>query len=247
MTTHHISTVAHLIGEPVRSVMLISLADGGSWPAGALAEAAGVTAQTASAHLAKLLDGGLLTVQRQGRHRYYRLAGPHVVSALESLAAIGPVTPVWRRTPNRAARQLRFARCCYDHLAGQMGVAMTQAMLGRGLLREGQERVYALTAAGSRWLEELGLDIGDPVLGNDRCARQCLDWTERQHHLAGPLGARLMDAYILWKWMRKTQGSRALAITQQGWSALAQHFGIDRSLDDGMHALPEVSISYRSS
>ncbi|WP_322784686.1 ArsR/SmtB family transcription factor [Verminephrobacter aporrectodeae] len=88
MTTHHISTVAHLIGEPVRSVMLISLADGGSWPAGALAEAAGVTAQTASAHLAKLLDGGLLTVQRQGRHRYYRLAGPHVVNALESLAGV---------------------------------------------------------------------------------------------------------------------------------------------------------------
>ncbi|WP_265282951.1 ArsR/SmtB family transcription factor [Verminephrobacter aporrectodeae] len=88
MTTHHISTVAHLIGEPVRSVMLISWADGGSWPAGALAEAAGVTAQTASAHLAKLLDGGLLTVQRQGRHRYYRLAGPHVVNALESLAGV---------------------------------------------------------------------------------------------------------------------------------------------------------------
>ncbi|MGC3525903.1 ArsR/SmtB family transcription factor [Pseudomonas aeruginosa] len=228
MTTHNISTIAHLIAEPVRAVILITLSDGNVLSAGALAEAAGVTAQTTSSHLAKLLHGGLITMQREGRHRYYRLAGPHVVTALESLACAGPPETVWRTTPNRSARELQFARCCYDHLAGVIGVAITQAMLERQFIAEDGDRMYALTDEGYRWLERIGL--GDPALEQDNHARQCLDWTERQHHLAGPLGARLMDAYITWKWMKKNPGTRSVSVTEKGWAALREHFGIEKGI-----------------
>src|SRR5450830_1438312 len=131
MTQPKISSIAYLIAEPVRAVILITLADGSSMSASALADAAGVTPQTASSHLAKLLDGGLLTVETKGRNRFYQLAGPDVSHVLESLAAVAPQTSSWRSLPNRSAHELRFARCCYDHLAGQVGVAVTRAMLAR--------------------------------------------------------------------------------------------------------------------
>ncbi|SEA67230.1 ArsR/SmtB family transcription factor [Paraburkholderia sartisoli] len=226
MSQHNISTVAHLIAEPVRAVILITLANGNALSASALAEAAGVTAQTASSHLAKLLDGGLLTVESRGRHRYFQLAGAHISHALESLASIGPVTPAWRNTPNRAARELRFARCCYDHLAGQIGVAVTQSMLGRGFIIEAGDRQYAITACGSAWLQQLGVDAGAQTMESTGHARQCLDWTERQHHIAGPLGARLMNAFLAWDWMRKSPVTRSVTITAKGWEALEKHFGI---------------------
>jgi DNA-binding transcriptional ArsR family regulator len=228
MGQHNISSVAHLIAEPVRSVMLITLADGNALSASALAEAAGVTAQTASSHLAKLLDGGLLSVESKGRHRYYRLAGAHVSHLLESLASIGPVTPAWRNTPSRSARALRFARCCYDHLAGQIGVAVTQSMLEQGLIVEAAERHYTLTSTGRAWLQQVGIDASDPALDQVGHARQCLDWTERQYHVAGPLGARLMDAFVAWDWVRKSPSGRSVAVTVAGWEGLHKHFGIAR-------------------
>ncbi|MFM0075723.1 helix-turn-helix transcriptional regulator [Paraburkholderia sediminicola] len=228
MGQHNISSVAHLIAEPVRSVMLITLADGSTMSAGALAAAAGVTAQTASSHLSKLLDGGLLSVESKGRHRYYRLAGAHVSHVLESLASVGPVTPAWRNTPNRSAQALRFARCCYDHLAGQISIAVTQSMLTRGFLVEASERRYALTTSGHAWLQQLGIDIGELPVGQTELARQCLDWTERQFHVAGPLGARLMDAFLAWGWVRKSSTTRSVAVTALGWDGLKTHFGIVR-------------------
>ena len=209
--------------------MLITLADGSAMSAGALARAAGVTAQTASSHLAKLLDGGLLSVESKGRHRYYRLAGPHVSHVLESLASVGPVTPAWRNTPSRSAQALRFARCCYDHLAGQIGVAVTQSMLTRGFMVEAGERQYALTAVGCEWLQQLGIDLEDPVFDQTEYARQCLDWTERQYHVAGPLGARLMDAFLAWGWVRKSPATRSVTVTALGWDGLKEHFGIARA------------------
>ncbi|NMM01429.1 helix-turn-helix transcriptional regulator [Paraburkholderia sp. RP-4-7] len=228
MGQHNISSVAHLIAEPVRSVMLITLADGSALSASALAEAAGVTAQTASSHLSKLLDGGLLSVESKGRHRYYRLAGVHVSHLLESLASVGPVTPAWRNTPSRSAQALRFARCCYDHLAGQIGVAVTQSMLTQGFIAEAGERQYALTAPGCEWLQQLGIDMGDPAFDQTDHARQCLDWTERQYHVAGQLGARLMDAFLAWGWMCRSPTTRAVTVTTLGWDGLKKHFGIER-------------------
>ena len=228
MGQHNISSVAHLIAEPVRSVMLITLADGSALSASALAEAAGVTAQTASSHLSKLLDGGLLSVESKGRHRYYRLAGAHVSHLLESLASVGPVTPAWRKTPSRPAQALRFARCCYDHLAGQIGVAVTHSMLTRGFIVEAGERQYALTPPGCAWLQQLGIDMGDPAFDQPDHAHRCLDWTERQYHVAGPLGARLMDAFLAWDWMRRSPPTRSVTVTAPGWDGLKQHFGIVR-------------------
>lgn len=229
MGQHNISSVAHLIAEPVRSVMLITLVDGSAMSAGALARAAGVTAQTASSHLAKLLDGGLLSVESKGRHRYYRLAGAHVSHVLESLATIGPVTPAWRHTPNRPAQALRFARCCYDHLAGQISIAVTQSMLTRGFIVEAGERQYAVTAPGCEWLQQLGIDMNDPAFSQaSEHARQCLDWTERQYHVAGPLGARLMDAFLAWGWISRSSATRSVSVTALGWEGLKQHFGISR-------------------
>ncbi len=166
-------------------------------------------------------------MQRDGRHRYYRLAGPHVVAALESLAAAGPAEMAWRTTPNRSARELQFARCCYDHLAGEIGVAITQAMLERQLIVKNGERTYVLTTKGYGWLESAGLDSGNPIFEQEDHARQCLDWTERQHHIAGPRGVYLMDAYIAWNWMKRHPGSRKISITKSGWAALQAHFGIE--------------------
>ncbi|MFL9949328.1 helix-turn-helix transcriptional regulator [Paraburkholderia agricolaris] len=229
MGQHNISSVAHLIAEPVRSVILITLVDGSAMSAGALARAAGVTAQTASSHLAKLLDGGLLSVESKGRHRYYRLAGAHVSHVLESLATIGPVTPAWRHTPNRPAQALRFARCCYDHLAGQISIAVTQSMLTRGFIVEAGERQYAVTAPGCEWLQQLGIDMNDPAFSQaSEHARQCLDWTERQYHVAGPLGARLMAAFLAWGWISRSSAARSVSVTALGWEGLKQHFGISR-------------------
>lgn len=225
MNQHHISVVAHLIAEPVRSVMLITLSGGEALSASALAEAAGITAQTASFHLSKLLEGRLLTVESQGRHRYYQLAGPHIAQLLESLASIGPVTNAWKNTPSPSAKALRFARCCYDHLAGQIGVAVTQAMLQQGLITQNAEQHYVLTDAGSRWLLALGIECDEAA---QQPARPCLDWTERQYHLAGPLGALLMNTFCQWEWVGKTSGTRALTLTPQGWQGLEEHLGITR-------------------
>lgn len=228
MGQHNISSVAHLIAEPVRSVILITLADGSAMSAGALAKAAGVTAQTASSHLAKLLDGGLLSVESKGRHRYYRLAGAHVSHVLESLASVGPVTPAWRNTPNRPAQALRFARCCYDHLAGQISIAVTQSMLTRDFIVEAGERQYVLTPSGCAWLQQLGVDVSGLAFDQPDHARQCLDWTERQYHVAGLLGARLMDAFLAWGWLCKSSTARSVTVTALGWEGLKQHFGVAR-------------------
>lgn len=223
MNQFHISVVAHLIAEPVRSIMLINLSGGEALSASALAEAASITAQTASFHLAKLRDGGLITVESVGRYRYYRLAGPHVSQLLENLASVGPVTSQWQTTPNPSAKALRFARCCYDHLAGQIGVAISQAMLGRGLIAMQEDQQYVLTDRGHQWFEQQGVEVSGDRAGNNR---MCLDWTERQYHLAGPVASTLLQAFIAWKWLSCSSQSRALKVTVSGWKALEQHFGI---------------------
>jgi hypothetical protein len=221
VSQHNISTVAHLIAEPVRAVILITLTDNCAHSAGALAEAAGVTAQTASSHLAKLLD--------KGRHRYYRLAGPHVARVLESLASVGPVSQAWRTAPNRSARELRFARCCYDHLAGQIGVAVTRRMIERDYLVQRDEYAYELTPRGKSWLQKLGADASEPFADRVEHADRCLDWTERQYHIAGALGAYLMNVFCSKGWMTRFRKTRALTVTLAGWKALRQHLGIERN------------------
>jgi DNA-binding transcriptional ArsR family regulator len=226
----NLSATAFLIADAARAAMLMALADGRARPAGELAHAAGVTAQTASSHLAKLLDGGLLAVEQQGRHRYYRLADAQVALALESLASIGAQQPVSRRSPSREAQKLRVARCCYDHLAGQTGVAITQCLMQRGFLLPGHDKAFEVTPAGAAWFAGIGLDIDALRPGRNGIARQCLDWTERRHHLAGPLGVGLLELLCSKGWLRRAHASRVVQITPEGWVGLREQLGLTPEL-----------------
>ncbi|MGC6388809.1 ArsR/SmtB family transcription factor [Ewingella sp. S1.OA.A_B6] len=232
MNQFQISVVAHLIAEPVRSVMLIMLSGGEAFSAGALAEAAGVTAQTASFHLGKLRDGGLVSMESVGRYRYFRLAGPHIAHLLESLASVGPVTSPWLTTPSPAAKDLRFARCCYDHLAGQVGVAITQGMLNRRLIMQCADSQYSLTDVGVTWFEEQGIELTERDVEKINNIRGCLDWTERQYHISGPLGAQVMHAFFDRNWIRRLPDTRALKVTSLGWDAFERNFGINYDNDN---------------
>jgi DNA-binding transcriptional ArsR family regulator len=222
-----VSSAAFLIADPTRATMLMALADGRARPAGELAYAAGVTAQTASSHLAKLLAGGLLSVETQGRHRYYRLAGSHVALALENLASIAPGATVHRMPRSREAQELQFARCCYDHLAGSLGVAVTQALQDRGFISAAADKQFEVTHDGMGWFSAMGLDVDALKPTRRGLARQCLDWTERRHHLAGPLGVELMSRLCVIGWVRRSKSSRAVQVTPKGWAGLKEQLGVD--------------------
>lgn len=222
----NLSAIAFLIGDAARASMLMALADGRALPAGELAHAAGVTAPTASSHLAKLLDGGLVAVEKQGRHRYYRLASPQVALVLEGLASIGAERTIRRRSLGHEAERLRFARCCYDHLAGRVGVAITDQLMRRGFLSIGPDRRFEVTSTGAAWFGVLGLDVADLRAGRHGIARQCLDWTERRHHLAGPLGVELLNLLCARGWLLRARNSRKVQITPEGWVGLKEQLGL---------------------
>jgi DNA-binding transcriptional ArsR family regulator len=223
------SATAFLLADPARAAMLTALLDGRALPAGELAYSSGATAQTASSHLAKLLDGGLLLVETEGRHRYYRLAGAHVAQALEQLAAIRPQAPARRQTVSPQVRQLRFCRCCYDHLAGQVGVAVTRGMQERGYLCAAADKQFDAPPAGIAWFGAIGLDVRAIKPTRRGLARQCLDWTERTHHLAGPLGVQFLRVLCDSGWLRRAKESRAVDVTPRGWLELKRHFDLDEA------------------
>ena len=226
---NHVSSTAFLMADPARAAMLIALCDGRALPAGELAYAANVTAQTASSHLAKLLAGGLLTVETEGRHRYYRLAGSDVALALEHLAALRPSEAVRRKPLSHEGQHLRFARCCYDHLAGQLGVAVTQALQERQYIAPAAEKMFVVTQSGREWFSVMGLNVAALKPTRRGLARQCLDWTERQHHLAGPLGIQFMALLCSNGWLRCSKSSRAVQVTPKGWAGLREQLGIDQN------------------
>jgi DNA-binding transcriptional ArsR family regulator len=222
-----VASVAALLADPARATMLAALLDGRALPAGELAYAGGVTAQTASAHLSKLLRGGLVAVETEGRHRYYRLSGPHVAEAIERLATVRPLEPTRRRALGPYARELRFARRCYDHLAGQLGVALARALQQRGIIAPAPDKRCEVTPAGADWFREIGIDIAALKPTRRGLARQCLDWTERRHHLAGPIGAELLRALCERGWLRRLPVSRAIQVTPSGRLELQHRLGID--------------------
>jgi DNA-binding transcriptional ArsR family regulator len=222
----NIASAAFLIADPARAAMLTALLDGRARPAGELAYAAGVTAQTASSHLGKLLTGGLLAVEIEGRHRYYRLAGSHVALVLENLAAISPAVALRRKPPSRDAQKLQFARCCYDHLAGRVGVAVTRGLEARGFLVAAADKQFEVTPAGVEWFGRMGMNIAKLKLSRKGLARQCLDWTEREHHLAGPLGVQFMSVLCANGWLRRSKSSRAVEVTPKGLMELNAQLGV---------------------
>jgi DNA-binding transcriptional ArsR family regulator len=227
-----VAETASLIADPARASMLIALVDGRARPAGELAFAAGVTAQTASSHLARLLEGGLVAVEKEGRHRYYRLAGESVAQALEQLAAIRPAGPVRRRAPTAEARELRFARCCYNHLAGALGVAVTRALTERAFIVPAPDKRFDIPPAGADWFSDIGVNMAALRPTRRGLARQCLDWTEREHHLAGPVGVALMASMCERGWLRRGAASRAIALTPKGQIEMKRRLGVETTPSD---------------
>ena len=217
--------VASLLGDVGRASMMVALTDGRALTAGELARYAGVTPQTASGHLAKLVDLRLVAVERQGRHRYHRLASPDVAAAVEMLMAVAAVGPTRHRPAGPRDEALRAARTCYDHLAGRLGVALADGMRERGFIVLG-DGAASVTEAGRAALADLGIDLGGPD-SRPPC-RACLDWSERRLHVAGRLGAALLDRSLALGWVRRRTGERAVTVTEAGRRGFAATFGVAR-------------------
>jgi DNA-binding transcriptional ArsR family regulator len=217
----YLAEIAHLMGDPARANMLHALMDGRALTAKELAWLAGVAPQTASGHLAKLTQGGLLAVASQGRHRYYRLAGSEVAAALEGLMVLANREGGGRRLPQRVSEELAQARTCYDHFAGRLGIGIHDALMGGGYLAAG-EGGYALTASGKAVFAALGVDVEAKGRPGRAALRPCLDWSERRPHLAGHLAAALACRCFEAGWARRRKDSRAVILTAEGHVALAQ-------------------------
>lgn len=218
-----LARVAMMIGEPARAAMLGALLGGQALPAGELARRAGVAAATASAHLTRLVDGGLLTRRVSGRHRYYALASADVAAALEALARIVPPSSDRPNSAQNAA--IRFARTCYDHLAGKLGVLLTDTLLERGLIRESAG--YELTSRGEEWLRAFGADLDALRQTRRVLARPCLDWSERRDHLAGVAGAAIATSMLERRWLVRMDGTRAVRLTLRGREGLYRTLALE--------------------
>ncbi|WP_028926988.1 ArsR/SmtB family transcription factor [Pseudonocardia acaciae] len=201
-----LAAVAVLFGDPARAAMLGALAGGHALPAGELARVAGIRPATATVHLRKLVDAGLVRVRAQGRHRYHELAGPAVGAALEALAQLAPPAPVRSLRAHRTATALAEARTCYDHLAGRRGVELRERLLAAGALRELDDTDHELTARGHHLVTALGLDVTRITKSRRVFARSCVDWTHRRPHLAGALPAALTSEFLTRGWLVRRSG-----------------------------------------
>jgi DNA-binding transcriptional ArsR family regulator len=217
-----IATIAALIGDPTRANMLLALMGGLALPAGELAMCANVSPQTASSHLSKLLDAALLSAEVQGRHRYYRLASPAIGSVIESLMTLVPMTNLPGQRESQRNNPLRFARTCYNHLAGTVAVGINEALQQRGFLVTERTSRYQATEEGRLWFEKFGIDLDQIKSSRSGFARQCLDWTERRHHLAGALGTALLHRMFELKWITRIDKTRAVRVTQKGREQLGK-------------------------
>lgn len=224
-----IAEVAALIGDPARANMLSALMSGRALTAGELAHEAGITAQTASGHLAKLREAGLLLVAAQGRHRYFQLSGADVAQVLEGLMGIAARTGRLRTRTGPRDPGLRKARICYDHLAGEWGVRLMDGFLAGGRLRQ-EDGGLSLTAEGRARFVAEGIDIDRIATGRRPLCRACLDWSERRPHLGGALGKALLDTMLAKGWVRRAAASRLLEVTPPGQRMLARWAGDEAPL-----------------
>lgn len=227
--------IAAAIGDPTRARMLSALMGGVSLPAGELAQAAQVHPSTASEHLATLVGEGLVAMEARGRHRYFRVSDGDVARALEALSLVAERAgggEKWLREP---FRPLKYARTCYRHLAGELGVRLLQALLARDCLAAGAHG-YELTPAGCAWLDSIGM-AQQPAPGGERYAYACLDWSERRDHLAGRLATSLLDHFMARRWLARSEHPRALKLTAQGRRALLPLMGTGKG-DRHLHLSP---------
>jgi DNA-binding transcriptional ArsR family regulator len=215
--------IAALIGDHARAEVLTALMADRALTATELAEVAGVTKQTISAHLAKLLDAKLVAVESQGRHRYFRLADQDVAQLLESLMGVAFRTGAVRVRSSPREPALRKARVCYDHLAGEVGVRIYESLVKKHALVPAADGLE-LSNEGKRLFDKLAIDTDALARQKRAFCRACLDWSERRHHLAGALGAALLDRVVELGWARRAKDSRVVSVTAHGQQALARMF-----------------------
>jgi DNA-binding transcriptional ArsR family regulator len=218
--------VASLMADRHRAQMLLTLLGGTPQSGSALAEAAGISRSLASAHLKKLVAGGLVRAQPSGRQQLYSIASEPVADALEILILLAPASAVRSLGDATRAKSLRWARMCYDHLAGAVGVSVTEALIGRGLLRE-RDGAYLMEPVGAAEFGDFGIEVGRLERRTRPLLRPCLDWSERRYHLAGSLGAALTSALAERRWITTREASRIVTVTEAGHAGLREWLGID--------------------
>ena len=221
-----IAAAATLFADPTRAAVIAALLDGRALTAGELARTAEVSAATASSHLHRLLDAGYVAVSAQGRHRYYALSDERVGRAFESLAALAPTRPIRSLRQSKGAERLRYARTCYDHLAGASAVALADSLVDNGDLRSAGD-AFELTDAGVRRLTEFGLDVATLARARRSFAHPCLDWSERRHHIGGALGAALLDRMLDLGWLTRDPQTRAVRLQSPARDGFSTYFSCE--------------------
>ncbi|MFS1512110.1 ArsR/SmtB family transcription factor [Chengkuizengella sp. SCS-71B] len=225
----NISYIAKLISEPTRAIILESLMGGQALPAGELAYKAKVSHPTVSSHLSKLVEGNLLKVEQFGRHRYYKLANEQVAEIIEKLGTIAPPVQIRSLKQSDQMKQVRLARTCYDHLAGELGVNITEALLKQDLIILKND-LYEVTKKGEEWFEDLGIMIHNVGKSRRVFAKPCLDWSERRYHISGWLGAAIATHFMEQKWIVKSTTNRSVQLTEEGTNMLKDSLGLDYSI-----------------
>ncbi|MBF4492806.1 winged helix-turn-helix transcriptional regulator [Flavobacterium sp. MR2016-29] len=216
---------ASLIGDPTRALILWTLLDGRAFTATELAVSANTSPQNISMHLGKLLDADLLCVEKQGRHKYYRFSNKEVAYALEAMASLVPKPKVSVENKTENYPPIKFCRTCYDHLAGKIGVALTDSLLEQKIIVE-KNNAFEISFEGEKWFSNFGINLEEAQKQKRIFLKPCLDWSERRNHLAGSVGALLLNKMISEDWLRKTKNSRAIIVTAKGEKELLRHFKI---------------------
>ncbi|WP_179031380.1 ArsR/SmtB family transcription factor [Paenibacillus kribbensis] len=225
-TKSNVAMIASLVSEPSRAAILTVLLDGRFHTASELAHMAGIKPQTASFHLAKMTDAQVVTVEKQGRHRYFGIQNPEVARVMESLLSIAP--PVQIKSFKQASENeaIRLARTCYDHLAGHLGVQIMDSLINKGMLFEDQDGLY-VTEKGEAFFADFQIDLTQIKQRRRSFSHKCLDWSERRHHLAGALGSALLDRLLTLHWIERLPTTRAIRITADGKRGFKEVFSIE--------------------
>lgn len=216
--------IAALIGDPTRAAIMWTLLDGKAFTATELSIAVNTSPPNISMHLSKLLDAELLCVEKQGRHKYYRFATKEVAYVIESMASLVPPTLSQKKKTEKHS-PIKHCRTCYDHLAGKIGVAVAESLLEQNIILN-IENKFEVTSKGEKWFSDFGINLEDLIKQRRQFLKPCLDWSERKNHIAGSLGASLLDKMIADDWLRRTKDSRAIQITGKGEKELLKHFKI---------------------
>ena len=217
--------IAALIGDPVRATVMWTLMDGKAFTATELALAADTTAQNMSMHLAKLVQADLLDVESQGRHRYYRFARKEIAYAIEAMAHLVSSPGSSRNAKPEEISDIKFCRTCYDHLAGRVGVLVTDSLLHQKIIVS-KKNLFELSKRGEKWFSDFNIDVDTLKKQRRFLVRPCLDWSERRHHIAGSIAAALLDKMLHLDWIRRTRNSRAIIITGKGEKEFREYFKI---------------------